>query len=445
MEKTKEFYGFHISENIYKEINLLPNEFYSKQKELDLLQKELSVLYTKSKKIKKQISQISNDISTIEENLIVNTTQTSKIKIKQKIIINSINEEIFSNFFGNFEKLSESLQNCILVFLNFKDEYQNELHSLIKSRDNLVNVLVSSYNFYKSLAESDEEKYHLIKAQIEKQKKGNSNIFMNPLNKIFDFIENTFKIIEFTYQNKETNDSIKIKSAYKEKLFIQDKIIENAIKDKKKKINKINEYMENINSVLSKYKNFIGDEDDKILNSNYLKNNNNFVNVPHKSSNTNLNNLLNNIVSNRYEKSDENNYIKKNAYIDIRQKIQIKSNKINNDNENNIINPLKAYKICSHSSSKNNAMYLNVDILKNKKFGGDKTAVSFLEQNQSSTEITDSLMEISVDKNNKKLGKLRLNKKGVVSSLSNKQNDNQRKIFFNKSLPKEPQIKKLFN
>ena len=444
MEKTKKFDGLSISKNIYKEISLLPNELNSKQKELDLLQKEFSGLNKKSQDIKKQIYQLSTEISSIEENLIINTTLTSKIKTKQKININSINEENFSNFFKNFEKIPKSLQNCILTFLSFKDEYKNELHILIKSRDNLANVLINSYNFYKCLAESDEENYHFIKSQIENQKKENTNIYPNPLNTIFDFIENTFKIIECTYKNKEISDNIKIKSSYKEKLFIQDKIYENTLKEKRKKINKLKEYLDNIKIVSSKYKNFTEDEDDKTLNSNNSKHNNNIINIPYKSDNTNLSKWLDNIVNNRYEKLNENNNKKINNNMNMSQKMKIKSNKINNDNENNNINPFKTYKICSHSSSKN-GMNFNVDKIKNTKIDSNKIPPHCIEQNQSSTEITDSLMEISVDKNNKKLGKSRFNNVEIMNSLSMKQNDIQRKIYFNKSLPKEGQVTKLFN
>ena len=272
-----------LSSNILKEIELLPSEFKEKSEEVRLLQKHLHELDSKYNKKKSQIEKLSKDIVKIENNLISNLEEISKIKSEQKLIMGSLNEESFKNFTQNFYKIPNNYQQIILIFLQYEGKYKDELNFLMIKQDNFNALFRDSYLFFKSIEEFDSEKYESCRDKIKNLKNGdnfrfnksiksdknknNKNKLMHPFDVIIDFIDNTFKIIDNRKYNKEIIKNIKIESATKEKLFIENKILKNEINEKQEKLKNLNLYIKHINNISIKYKNFFCNSNNSKLNN----------------------------------------------------------------------------------------------------------------------------------------------------------------------------------
>ena len=272
-----------LSSNILKEIELLPSEFKEKSEELRLLQKHLHELNSKYNKKENQIDKLSKDIIKIENNLISNLEEISKIKSEQKLIMGSLNEESFKNFTQNFYKIPNNYQQIILIFLQYEGKYKDELNFLMIKQDNFNALFRDSYSFFKSIEEFDSEKYESCRDKIKNLKNGdnfrfnksiksdknknNKNKLMHPFDIIIDFIDNTFKIIDNRKYNKEMIKNIKTESANKEKLFIENKILKNEINEKQEKLKNLNLYIKHINNISIKYKNFFCNSNNSKLNN----------------------------------------------------------------------------------------------------------------------------------------------------------------------------------
>ena len=226
-----------LSKNILKEIELLPIEFREKSEELKLLQTELNELRSNYSKKENQINVILQDIIKNEDNLTINLEAMSKIKMGQKKIISSLNEECFINFKKIFYTIKTNYRNAILLFLKYEGDFKEELNSLLIKPEDLHRLLLDSYYFYKSLEEFDQEKYDLSRNKInillneeiknDREKKNNNynnkNKLGSPFDDIITFINNTFKIIDINKYNNIMKNKIKELSSNKNSLFIQNK------------------------------------------------------------------------------------------------------------------------------------------------------------------------------------------------------------------------------
>ena len=371
-----------LSNKIIKEIELLPSEFKEKSDEVRLLQKELYELDSKKNKKENQIDKISKDIIKIENNLISNLEEISKIKSEQKLIIDSLNEDSFKNFTQNFYNIPNNFQQIILIFLQYEGKYKDELNFLMIKQDNLNALLRDSYSYFKSIEEFDTEKYELYRDKIKNlengdnfkfnksiksdKNKNNKNKLMHPFDVILKFIDNTFKIIDDNKYNKEMTKNIKTQSANKEKLFIEFKILQNEIKEKQEKLKSINLYIKNINNILIKYKKFFSNSNNPKFNNTPNGKNSSIKDNENKKTQTVINNdfhhikekiLLNSKVNNEDKLNHKNGKI----IFNNPNKILIKSN-VNKDEKfknncevlqnqnNNIFHAVNNYKKNSNSN-----------------------------------------------------------------------------------------------
>ena len=253
-----------LSRNVLKEIEILPMEFREKNEESKHLQIELNELRSKYSKKEKEINKLSHDIIKEEDNLTINLEVISKIKLEQKLIINSLTEENFKSFKNNFYKISNNYREVILLFLKYEGTLKEELNFLLIKKENLQQLLRDSYSHFKSLVEFDKKKSESLREKIKslldeennkyvKENKSNKYKLESPFDIIIDFIRNTFKVIDIIKYNKIINQNIKDKSNNKNNLFIQNKLLEETIKEKEKKLKNINIYIKYINNILIKY------------------------------------------------------------------------------------------------------------------------------------------------------------------------------------------------
>ena len=371
-----------LSNKIIKEIELLPSEFKEKSDEVRLLQKELYELDSKKNKKENQIDRISKDIIKIENNLISNLEEISKIKSEQKLIIDSLNEDSFKNFTQNFYNIPNNFQQIILIFLQYEGKYKDELNFLMIKQDNLNALLRDSYSYFKSIEEFDTEKYESYRDKIKNlengdnfkfnksiksdKNKNNKNKLMHPFVVILKFIDNTFKIIDDNKYNKEMTKNIKTQSANKEKLFIEFKILQNEIKEKQEKLKSINLYIKHINNISIKYKKFFSNSNNPKFNNTPNGKNSSIKDNENKKTNTAINNdfhhikekiLLNSKVNNEEKLNHKNGKI----IFNNPNKILIKTN-VNKDEKfknncevlqnqnNNIFHAVNNYKKNSNSN-----------------------------------------------------------------------------------------------
>lgn len=153
-----------------------------------------------------------------------------------------------------------------------KSKYKDELNFLMIKQENLNALLRDSYSYFKSIEEFDTEKYESCRDKIKNLKNGdnlkfnkniksdknmnNKNKLMHPFDLILEFIDNTFKIADNNKYNREIIKNIENESSNKERLFIEYKILQNEINEKKEKLKNINLYIKHINNISIKYKNF---------------------------------------------------------------------------------------------------------------------------------------------------------------------------------------------
>jgi hypothetical protein len=191
--------------------------------------------------------------------------------------MNLLNEESFQIFRKNFYSIPNNYQDIILIFLKYEGYLKEGLNFLLIKQEIFLDLLRDSYSYYKSIEEIDKEKYETCRNKIkniinEENKKNFINIkgnkkdkdknkLMPPFDIIVNFISNTFKIIDINKSNEEKYQKLKEKNKDKQNLFIQNKILEETIKEKQEKKKSINNYIKHINNITNR---------NKVLNGKYF-------------------------------------------------------------------------------------------------------------------------------------------------------------------------------
>jgi hypothetical protein len=367
-----------LNANILQEIEILPKEFKEKSEQVRVLQIELNELNLTYSQKENQINKITKEIISIENILTSNLEEMSKIKSEQTQIMNLLNEESFQTFRKNFYSIPNNYQDIILIFLKYEGYLKEELNFLLIKQEIFLDLLRDSYSYYKSIEEIDKEKYETCRNKIkniinEENKKNFINIkgnkkdkdknkLMPPFDIIVNFISNTFKIIDINKSNEEKYQKLKEKNKDKQNLFIQNKILEETIKEKQEKKKSINNYIKHINNIIIKYKNFFANSN-KI---NIINNNNSLTNKRYDENNiSDSENLNNNIINNNI---NNNNKILNNNTIDNEKRNKeyfINDDKILKSNNNNKEDIMKKNSL-KFVENKNNNFYHDVNLCKNK-------------------------------------------------------------------------------
>ena len=431
-----------LSENILKEIKSLPIEFKEKSKQVKILNSEINELQSIYKKTENNIDKISKEIINIENTLSYNLKKIRKIKLEQKLKIDSLTKESFKNFNKNFYKIPNNFQNIILIFLNYEGELKDQLNFLLLKHENLIQLLKDSYSYFKSLEEFDKEKYEICRDKIKKLKKENTlrlswnkldnknpKKLQNPFDIIIEFIDNTFKIIDENDNNKKMNENIIQKSSDKGNLFIQNKLLLQQIKEKQETLKNINIYINFINNILIKSKNF----------SNILCSEKNSITTKPKSKlESNFENNI--ILEGKQSKSfiinnkSDNNEIIINPKINTNEKLKnnnnemiLKSSAINNEKIRNNINYIEKIEIIKEDKYKNQNKLNDMDFVDNSN-NNFYYAVNNCKKKDSITNIQPLSEYISNNPNNiKVISIVNTSKKNLVNSF-NSDIDNSNKL-----------------
>mgnify|MGYP006873050844 CR=1 FL=1 len=369
-----------LSENIRKEIESLPIEFKEKSEQVKVLNIEINNLLSIYKKTENNIDKISKEIINLENSLSYNLEEIRKIKLEQKLRIVSITEESFKNFNQNFYKIPNNFQQIILIFLNYEGKLKDQLNFLLLKQENLIQLLKDSYSYFKSLEEFDKDKYELCRDKIKKLENENNlrlswnKIDINnkmglqkPFDIIIEFINSTFKIIDEINNNKIMNENIIKKSSDKGHLFIQNKLLNEKIKEKQQTLKSINIYINYINNILIKYKNFSNIScNEKNNNTTKPKTNlentfeNNIIFEGKQSKSFIINNKIDNSEIFMNPNSSTNEKLKNNS-----NEMILKSTVINNEKLRNNINRIEKIEVLKEDKYKNQNKFNDKDFVDN--------------------------------------------------------------------------------
>lgn len=314
-----------LSNEIKKELNLLPKILREKKSEIEVTKNSISSLKEKYNSFYKELEKISLNITNLEKEFTLLLIKNDNIKSHQKILLNSINNEISFNFNTNIFKNEKKLREFLLTFLNFKNDFSNQFPLILSDNIEITSLLIGAYSYLKLVQNDMPKIYQEIKNKIDKElnemKELNTNknfsldLILNYIENIFKLLDNKEKTVIFEKKNELLNQK-------KNEIFIKMKLIEEQKKEKELNLKIISNYISEIVHIIDQYKLLIRHSKTNRLTSNKRNNlNSNIKNneIQKKRNGINSGNNLN--------ISCPNNHCLKNDY-----KIN-SSNKIRNTND----------------------------------------------------------------------------------------------------------------
>ena len=256
-----------LSNQIKKELNLLPRILRQKKKEVDNTSKEIVLIKEKSIFLDKELENLVFNITSLEKELTSVIIKNDTIKSHQKIILNSINNEMPFNF-NQYLKNKDKLKELMLLFLNCENDYSKELTLILDNNNELTSLLIGSYSYLKMLNNDFPQKYQqkkdiIYNKLIEVKELDNNNLFCL----IINYIENIFKLLDNKAKINILEQKIESFNQKKNEIFIKLKIFEEKNKEKENYSNIINNYINELISIIEKYKLLMRCSNTKLINS----------------------------------------------------------------------------------------------------------------------------------------------------------------------------------
>lgn len=314
-----------LSNEIKKELNLLPKILKEKKNEIELTKNTISSLKEKYNSFYKELEKISLNITSLEKDFTLLLIKNDNIKSHQKIILNSINNEMSFNFNNNIFKNEKKLREFLLTFLNFKNDFSNQFPLVFSGNIEITSLLIGAYSYLKLVQNDMPQIYKEIKNKIDKElnemKELNTKKNFS-LDLILNYIENIFKLLDNRENTMIFEKKKELLNQKKNEIFIKMKTIEEQKKEKELNLKIINNYISEIVHIIDQYKILI-----KHSKTNRLTNN--------KISNLNNNNSINEIQKKRNGINSGNNLnisCPNNHCLKSENKIN-SSNKIRNTND----------------------------------------------------------------------------------------------------------------
>ena len=317
-----------LSSQIKKELNLLPKIVKEKKNEIEVTKNSISSLKEKYNSFYKELEKISLNITSLEKDFTLLLIKNDNIKSHQKIILNSINNEMPFNFNNNIFKNEKKLREFLLTFLNFKNDFSNQFPLVLSDNVEITSLLIGAYSYLKLVQNDMPKIYQEIKNKIDKEldemkelntsKNFSLDLILNYIENIFKLLDNREKTVIFEKKNELLNQK-------KNEIFIKMKLIEEQKKEKELNLKIINNYISEIVHIIDQYKILIRHSKTSRLASNKRNNLNSNINnndIQKKRNGINSGNNLN--------ISCPNNHCLKNDYkINSKNKIRHTNDKIN--------------------------------------------------------------------------------------------------------------------
>jgi hypothetical protein len=259
MEKNKQSFKSLLMKKTQKEIILLPQEIVKRKQEIDIINKEINNIKEKLNIVKKQLNKYSNEIIVEEKNITEILMKKNKIKLKQKMIITSINKESIILLINSLARIEfKNIKEIFLLFFNLENEFKDEIQIIIKNKESFIELMTNSYKNIKILAKEKINKFNELKQKVNNVIENNAYINFDkvtyPFSFVIDFIMNCFKLINIKNKIKEINEIIDKKNIKKNAIFLNKILLEEYIQEKEQKLVNLEIYIKIANDIIGKYK-----------------------------------------------------------------------------------------------------------------------------------------------------------------------------------------------
>lgn len=388
MEQNNQSYKTILGPEIQKEISMFPLELFKKKKEIDCLKKDVATIITNLNASQEKLNNYMNDIVSDEKLLYEILSKKNSLKTKQKLILSSINQDIFSYYKSMFFKIHKDIFEILVSFFDFQKNYTTELNLIIKNKEQLIELFSNSYSNIKMLYKINSDKYNAIKKKIFGSTIDEENMYeikkenvVYPFTIFLEYIENCFNIIKLKEKSKIINESITPKKDVKNSIFINMVILNKSKQEKEQKIDLLKIYIKYLNMIMDKYKQLKNKEKLGAESEEDIK----------------ISNEIFNSIKNLQDINDLQGISHKDKQKDTDKEILKKLKLIPNS-----ANSLKNSKEIKIKKTKNSAIH--APNKKDKKNMTNRTLFTSFEQNQTSTDISElnnTLKKSKVIKKNK--------------------------------------------
>ena len=250
--------------NLKNEINnKLPCELEEKKKEYNKIKSEIKTQIDLYHEKLNEYNDINKTLNKFEVEIEEKRLKIDNLKAEQKIIFIQITPKFFESFIEILENIKKEIYKIFLIFINYNQENTIQLKFLLSNKENLISLLFNSFEYFKLIHETSKNEYDNKKNIIMTSINNFINLIEAPYDIIFHFMRNTFKVIELMDENKENEIQFLKLNNTKNKLFVEKIIIENKIQKNENNLGNLEKYINNIDSILKKYKNIFSAKTEK--------------------------------------------------------------------------------------------------------------------------------------------------------------------------------------
>jgi hypothetical protein len=170
----------------------------------------------------------------LEKDLSLLLIKNDTIKSYQKILLNSINNEIHFDF-KNFIKKNLWFQGIFHIFSNFENNYSEQIYLILDNNNELTTLLIGAYSYIKMLQNDFPQNYNHIKNKINNVLNNAKELNIendNFFSLVVNYIKNVFILLDNKEMSNIYNKKIENLNVKKNEIFIKMKLIEEKKKEK---------------------------------------------------------------------------------------------------------------------------------------------------------------------------------------------------------------------
>ena len=355
--------------NIKDEIMNLPSQLYEIQNIFDKKNNELKNQKINLKNIYNHFNDIQQIIKKLELKIEEKNNKSDSLKSQQKLIFILITSNIFYDFKKQLSEINKEIYQAFLIFIDYEKSQESQLDLFLKNKDDLLSLLYNSFENFTLLNIYNQVIYNNKKMTILTSINKLRKWIKYPFDIIINYIENTFEIIDFKYENTKEEKKLLTLITEKNKVYNELKNIENEITKKEINVKQLYDYSKEISYIIKNYRCIFAhkntSEDKKQImkkikdlidklrqNDLYQKN---------KSNKTINKNNNNNVLKKALSKNEM--YVKQISFQNNKEHVKKISKASNNSNQKNI-----NYNSFNKRNNTSHNIFINKDFSETEKF-----------------------------------------------------------------------------